>query len=126
MEDRRAAMVRAAELADPGKQIPTLPQMAAMLDVALSHRGNDGFTESADGRQDYLTFSQLLKKFGYSRERMNSYLRRMKAENKVRIIRPTDENGKTGDCRYHVGDVEAAMLISPDIVKHSPLVQVGS
>lgn len=66
----------------------------------------------ADGECPYLPLGKLRKRFGYSNERMNSYLRRMKAENKVRIIQPTDENGKKGDCRYHVGDVESWMLIA--------------
>lgn len=110
MEERRAAMVRAGEQADPGKQIPTLPQMAAMLDVALSRLAVD--TELAGLGCPYLPLGKLHKHFGYSKERMNSYLRRMRAENKVRIIQPTDENGKTGDCRYHVGDVESWMLIA--------------
>ena len=66
----------------------------------------------AGGECHYLTFSKLRQRFGYSKERMSSYLRRMRAENKVRIIQPTDKNGKTGDCRYHVGDVESWMLIA--------------
>ena len=68
----------------------------------------------ADGECCYLPLGKLRQHFGYSKERMNSYLRRMRAENKVRIIQPTDENGKKGDCRYHVGDVESCMLLTGD------------
>ena len=116
-EERISLMVIAGEQADPGQRTPTLRQIAAMIVTGLAQVSEGGHVTPSSGSQ-YLTKIELCNYFGYSGERMHSYLRRMRAEGKVRVIRPTDENGTMGNFRYHVGDVEACMLIDPIEAKH--------
>ena len=115
MEARQAAMVTAAEKADPGKQIPTLPQIAAMQDVAFS-MWLDAYNDNhRGGGQAYMKFEQLRVYFGFSKERMNSYLRGFKTRGvNIRMIQPTDENGALGKVSYNVADIEKAMLVVSD------------
>ena len=115
MEARQAAMVTAAEKADPGKQIPTLAQIAAMQDVALSIWQDTYNDNHRGGGQAYMKFEQLREYFGFSKERMNSYLRGFKARGvNIRMIQPTDENGALGKVSYNVADIEKAMLVVSD------------
>lgn len=61
--------------------------------------------------QQWMAPKEIIEHFGISRERVFSYLRRLKAEGKVRMIRPTGAAGEKGHTRYNVADLEAAWKV---------------
>lgn len=56
---------------------------------------------------------ELERYFGVSKPTMRSYLRHLFRQGKVRIWQPINDEGKPGDAKFNVHDVEQAFLTKP-------------
>lgn len=61
-------------------------------------------------RQEWMRTGELERYFGVSKPTMRSYLRYLFRQGKVRIWQPINEEGKPGDAKFNLHDVEQAFL----------------
>lgn len=61
-------------------------------------------------RQEWMRVGELARYFGLSTPAVRSYLRYLFRQGKVRIWQPINEEGKQGDAKYNVDDIERAFL----------------
>jgi len=75
-----------------------IENLAKKLDSALDRSGENAI---------YATAGTISTRYGMSRRCTHLYLAGGVSDGKIRIIRPTQPNGKPGNTLYHIADFEA-------------------
>ncbi len=103
-EEKRRALVRAAESAE---NLNTLEKIAAMMVTLDAWRAEDAAEMRAPLRQVWACASDVARLFGVTAEGARKWLRPLAARGVVRVCRPQAD---TGNLFYFLPDVEREFI----------------